>query len=117
MRRPVRVRKRTTNPAGKLALGSECALPDRPPISSTSALALEFLRPSAHSPAALGTDPISNCGHVVRADASSCHVDQLHTLLITKPAAVQESVAGIDLCASQKRVGLPCSFRSGPGLR
>ncbi len=96
---PLRVRKPAANSAGTLARGGGYALPDLTPIRSTLALALEFLRASTHSPAALGTDPVPNRGYVVCGDTSDCCVDQLHTPLATKPAAVQESMAGIDLCA------------------
>src|SRR5208337_4968587 len=75
--------KRATNTAGKPA-GGEGALADRPPISSASAVALEFLRASAHLPATLGTDQVSNRRYALCADASQRRVDQLHTLLANK---------------------------------
>ena len=71
---PVRVRKPASSSAGTLARGGY-ALPDFPPIRSTLALALEFLRASTHLPATLGTDPVSDCGYVLSADISQSRLD------------------------------------------
>jgi len=108
------VRQRANGPADTLARDSECALPDRPPVSPASALARKFLRASTHAPATFRTDQVPNRGYVVCADTSLCHLDHCIHPCNKRISAVQNRWEGTYLCALQERVR-PRSYRSRPG--